>query len=269
LNDNLEEILARPRMISYAQNLEDVILQRALRNISNGFYIDVGAGDPISDSVTKHFYDTGWSGINLEPHPTCFQTLQSQRPRDSNLELIASNHEGTEDFYFFEHSGYSTSDAEIAEAHIHDGHVFRLEKIQSTTLNKIFKDMVNKREVHFLKIDVEGNERKVLEGIDFKKNRPWILVLEATFPNSQVDNFQDWEHLVVNFSYELIYRDGLNRFYLAKEHQSLKPTFEYPPNVFDNYEQFYGHRQNELDRLRRENTELRDQLNRNHEKTSK
>ena len=55
--------------ISYAQNLEDVLLWRALGHIKNGFYIDVGANHPEWDSVTKHFYDLGWRGVNIEPMP--------------------------------------------------------------------------------------------------------------------------------------------------------------------------------------------------------
>ena len=56
-------------MISYAQNFEDVILWRALRDVPNGFYIDIGAGHPVADSVTMHFYEHGWRGINVEPDP--------------------------------------------------------------------------------------------------------------------------------------------------------------------------------------------------------
>ncbi len=33
--------------ISHAQNFEDVILWRALKHVQNGFYIDVGAQDPV------------------------------------------------------------------------------------------------------------------------------------------------------------------------------------------------------------------------------
>ena len=44
------------RFISYAQNYEDVMLARALRGVEKGFYIDVGAQDPVNDSVTKSLY---------------------------------------------------------------------------------------------------------------------------------------------------------------------------------------------------------------------
>ena len=43
-------------VVSYAQNFEDVILLRALRQVERGFYIDIGAQDPVHYSVTKMFY---------------------------------------------------------------------------------------------------------------------------------------------------------------------------------------------------------------------
>jgi hypothetical protein len=54
-------------MTSYAQNHEDVLLERCFRNQVEGFYIDVGAWDPVIDSVTQWFYLRGWRGINVEP----------------------------------------------------------------------------------------------------------------------------------------------------------------------------------------------------------
>jgi hypothetical protein len=33
----------------------------------------------------------------------------------------------------------------------------------------------------------------------------------------------------------MAYADGLNRYYIAKEHQDLLDAFKYPPNVFDNF----------------------------------
>ena len=32
--------------ISFAQNLEDVVLYRALSDVTHGFYVDVGANSP-------------------------------------------------------------------------------------------------------------------------------------------------------------------------------------------------------------------------------
>ena len=74
-----------PSIISYAQNGEDIILNRVFMGEKNGFYIDVGAGKPNDDSVTKVFYDLGWRGINIEPHPENFHLLDKERKRDINL----------------------------------------------------------------------------------------------------------------------------------------------------------------------------------------
>lgn len=52
-----------PPMLSYAQNAEDVVLRRAFVAVDIGFYFDVGAGHPVEDSVTHHFYERGWRGI--------------------------------------------------------------------------------------------------------------------------------------------------------------------------------------------------------------
>ena len=49
-------------MISYAQNFEDVILNRLFKGKANGFYIDVGAWHPVDHSVTKHFTIRGGQG---------------------------------------------------------------------------------------------------------------------------------------------------------------------------------------------------------------
>ena len=56
-------------LTSYAQNFEDVILWRALKDVDRGFYVDIGAQDPITDSVSLCFYEAGWRGVHVEPSP--------------------------------------------------------------------------------------------------------------------------------------------------------------------------------------------------------
>jgi hypothetical protein len=87
---------------SYAQNFEDVLLNRVLGDVDAGHYIDVGAADPVLDSVTKAFYDLGWSGINIDPLATNVARLSEQRPRDINLQLAAGAQEGKTTFHVVE-----------------------------------------------------------------------------------------------------------------------------------------------------------------------
>ena len=79
----------------------------------NGFYIDVGANDPTLESVTKAFYERGWSGINIEPSPKYYARLCAERARDINLPMAVSDREGELIFYDASESGRSTASTVI------------------------------------------------------------------------------------------------------------------------------------------------------------
>lgn len=222
--------------ISHAQNYEDVLLWRALKHVDYGFYIDVGAWSPDLDSVTRSFYEAGWSGINIEPNPVFHQQLLLRRPRDINLGLAIGESEDTLSINIVGESGMSTFDEETAQKHLHAGWHLESVEVEVTTLQKIWALHVpTGREVHFLKVDVEGLEQAVLKGNDWARNRPWITVVEATRPMSQVECHDNWEPILLEAEYMFAYADGLNRYYIAREHPELLPSFKYPPNLFDDF----------------------------------
>ncbi|WEN14950.1 FkbM family methyltransferase [Rhodanobacter sp. AS-Z3] len=218
--------------VSYAQNYEDVMVARALRGIRHGFYIDVGAQDPVDDSVTKAFYEMGWRGINIEPVTHWFQRLVVDRPHDINLQLAVSDRPGRLHLFEVIDSGLSTTDPEFARRHVQAGHQIRESDVECVTLDNICKTC-RVTEVHFLKIDCEGGEAATLRGFSLEELRPWIILLEATEPNSQKPAYMEWEPLLTGRGYHFVYEDGLNRFYVADEHVELDEAFSYPPNVFD------------------------------------
>lgn len=230
-------------MISYAQNFEDVMLNRIFRDIKQGFYIDVGANDPIIDSVTKHFYDNGWTGINIEPVAEHFQALQMQRPNDINLQIAISLEEGKLEFWESEVRGWSTASPESIALHEKQNEKGIIKKVESSTLTKICEQYA-KDDIHFLKVDVEGFEKSVIESNDWSRFRPWVVVVEATLPNSQIESFAEWETILLEADYQFAYADGLNRFYLAKEHSNLFERLKYPPNVFDQFSMYSLHVKN-------------------------
>ncbi len=220
--------------ISYAQNYEDVMIARALRGVRKGFYIDVGAQDPVEYSVTKAFYEKGWRGINVEPSEYWFTKLERQRPHDINLQVAASDKNGKQHFYNIRDTGLSTTNADYARRHSDAGFVVDEQEITCTTLDDICaENKVDK--VHFLKIDCEGAEKSVLEGISLERVRPWIILVESTEPLSETPNFEQWESLLTGRGYHFVYEDGLNRFYVSDEKRDLDKAFSRPPNVFDDF----------------------------------
>lgn len=220
--------------ISYAQNFEDVMLWRALKDVDQGFYIDVGANDPTTDSVTKAFYERGWHGINVEPLTSHYQDLLADRSRDINLCCAAGETRGEIEVFECDIRGWATAAQSVVDKHVQRGHEGVYHRVPLRTLADICQEYVTS-DIHFLKIDVEGLEKQVIRGGDFHKFRPWIVVIEATKPNSTEEVHEQWEDLLLAANYQLAYADGLNRFYVAAEHPELLQSLQYPPNVFDGF----------------------------------
>ncbi len=233
----IEPVQARVETVSYAQNCEDIMLLRALGDVdpSTGFYVDVGAQDPVVDSVTKAFYERGWHGINIDPVQHWYQRLVADRPRDINLNVAASSSNGHVRFYEVEDTGLSTVKEELAHDAVSRGYKVREEEVVTRRLDSILT-MFDPEQIHFLKVDVEGAERDVLEGIDLTVTRPWIILVEAMapadHPSDMVPSHEEWEYLLTETGYEYVYFDGLNRFYVAEEHGSCADAFQFPPSYW-------------------------------------
>jgi FkbM family methyltransferase len=223
--------------VSYAQNHEDVVLARALHpDRESGFWIDVGAGDPVSDSVTAAFSERGWHGVNIEPLAREFKALCAQRPSDINLCVAVGATSGTATLFEGpDHDrGGSTLRPDIVASHGPDAANFTTVDVPVQTLAELVAEHVHEP-VDFLKIDVEGYEYDVIAGADFSEFRPRVLVVEATFPNTTKPSHESWEPLVLEAGYRFAMFDGLNRFYANADEPDLFEALSIPANVLDDY----------------------------------
>ncbi|HLI57171.1 MAG TPA: FkbM family methyltransferase [Actinomycetota bacterium] len=233
-------------MVSYAQNHEDVLLDRAFARGRPGFYIDVGANDPVTYSVTKHFYDLGWHGINVEPSERHFAALEAARPRDVNCNVALAAEPGELVFHEFppEFSGLSTLSAEDAERHRQAGLLAVERRVPAMTLAQLCQQHVT-GPIDFLSVDVEGFERDVLAGGDWSRWRPRVVVVEATEPAGPdaagdpprllIPTHATWEPILRAAGYRFATFDGLNRYYVAEEEADLARALAVPVNVADGY----------------------------------
>lgn len=207
---------------SYAQHGEDIILYCALKDVEKGFYIDVGANDPVVLSVTKAFYDRGWHGINIEPLNDVYAKLQAERPRDINLCIGCGEEHGILDLYECD----MLSTFSVAEATRQKLPENKKKSHPIWTLSEVYENYCPQSTVHFCKVDVEGYEREVLLGVkDWRKFRPWIFVMEATLPRTRTTCHEQWEQILLDNDYIFAFKYGINRYYVAAEKEYLVDNF--------------------------------------------
>ena len=216
-----------PEMISYAQNFEDVTLRRGLQDINRGFYVDIGAGHPTHESVTRWFYDQGWSGINIEPNPSFHKLLLSERPRDLNLRTAVASKPGRAPFHIIGDTGLSTLLHDVAEQHINNGFgAAATIEVDVTPLDDLLAAHSPLPPIDFLKIDAEGSEAAIIESALFSSYRPRIILVEVT-------NAEIYGPVLCAKDYHFVWYDGLNVFYVRDEDKWRADLIARPPNVWD------------------------------------
>jgi FkbM family methyltransferase len=224
-----------PERVSFAQNGEDIRLLRVLGCVTNGFFVDVGAADPVIGSVTNLFMVRGWHGINVEPGPL-FDKLETHRADDVNLNCVVGREHATVPFHItYPDTGLSTTDLAFHDRSM-DG-IQRYETVQreQRPLSDILLCHAAEREIHFLKVDTEGSEAEVLASNDWTRFRPWIVVVESIASWSREATHEAWEPDLLDAGYIPAGFDGINRFYVAAEHSEYAEALAYPLSALDQY----------------------------------
>ena len=205
---------------SYSQFYEDLILYSIFYDINNGFYIDIGANDPNHISVTKAFYMIGWNGINIEPLPDKFKQLETNRKKDINLNIAVGASKGNASLYI-----RGTGSSIVNKYSGKSNHTM---SIYIDTMANVCKNYIPiKKTIHFCKIDVEGWEKNVLLGYDFKIYRPKVFCIESTYPGTKKPSHYLWENILLKNDYSFVYQYKINRYYIDNRFPELRERFSY------------------------------------------
>lgn len=194
----------------YGQLAEDLIIDELLDHPAKGFYIDIGANDPENLSNTKRFYDRGWNGINIEPHPDLYEKLQAARLRDDNLNIGIGTSNRPVKFYI--------RDPDYSSSFVNCTSLLHLIRNRNTRIIRTLKipvlplsSLTVPKKIDFINIDVEGNEMDVLRSNDWNKIAPDLFVIELNQSEKEITEYLSEK------GYGLIYKNILNGFFLKEQ----------------------------------------------------
>ena len=157
-----------------------------------GFFVELGANDGISQSNTKHLeMFHGWRGVLIEPYPGNYRKLSRTRSSSSHFVNAACvSFEFPKDEMELTYSDLMTvpmegaSDVADRKRHAESGKKWLRGRdtvktflAKARTLTSILIEAKAPKVIDLLSLDVEGGEIEVLKGVDHATYRfKWILV---------------------------------------------------------------------------------------------
>lgn len=164
----------------YAQEGEDIIIERMLGSKKSGFYIDIGAHHPYRFSNTYYFYKKGWSGINIEPNPELFKYFKQSRKRDINLNIGLSSKPQELKYYYFDEPAMNTFSSTAIDHIRASGHrLLHTAMIPTTTLTLALQPYTLPAEIDFMTIDAEGLDYDIIQSNDWSRINPKLILIET------------------------------------------------------------------------------------------
>jgi len=188
---------------------EDIFINRILKNINQGKYVDVGCYHPYKGSLTFELYKRGWNGVNIDVSKTSIDLFNMSRKKDINLNLAISNFDG-ETFY------YENSPINQQNSLIQMNKLQKKIKIKCLTLDTVLNNK-NLDEFDYLNIDVEGSELEVIKGFNLKRFNPKLITIENN--DLTIDEYLKSEvcKILIENDYILVNKIGVTNFFMPSK----------------------------------------------------
>ena len=200
---------------SYSQFNDDIFIKKFFQN-KIGTYVDIGCHHPFKLNNTYLLYKKRWNGLNIDLMKINIDLFNIWRPRDKNICAAISSKNKTSSVYIPNNNILST-EISIVESYAnmikeHFKNSFIKKKIKVFTFENIIKNHKIKLEkFDFLKIDIEGEDYKVLKNINLKKYNPELICIEDRIEKNENKNKID--KYLRSIKYKLIFRSPVNLFY--------------------------------------------------------
>jgi FkbM family methyltransferase len=174
-------------------------------NKPDGYYVDVGANEPVKESQTYHLEKLGWEGLLIEALPYYANLLRKKRNGKVIQCAVSSPKNQNKKLKFIVAGGHSTlNENPIALGDFSN----KTTTVICRTLDTILKDNKASTNFEFISIDIEGHELEMFKGFNLKKWKPKLVLLEDHVTNHKKHEFMK------NNGYQVILRTGLNSWYV-------------------------------------------------------
>jgi FkbM family methyltransferase len=176
---------------SHSQFGEDMLLRSIFGNKRMGFYVDIGAHHPVYYSNTYHFYQRGWSGLNIDAAPGSMALFKFMRKKDINIETCIGPKSNEEvKFFIFDKPALNTFDPKMAELAKSGSKLLQTCQLKTKTLEQCLDEYIPlNKEIDFLSIDVEGLDEIILRSNNWIKFSPKVIIFESH--GLSLENFQN------------------------------------------------------------------------------
>jgi FkbM family methyltransferase len=174
--------------------LDRIIYETFFQNKRNGFFVECGAFDGLTECTCKFFEETmGWTGLNIEPTPYAFNKLKQNRPNCINENYALSSATGKAIFTNAIHPshGLHFGNGSLSHSENHKNELINTGcSFETFEVNKIiFIDLYNKYslpDIDLFVLDVEGHEADALKGILLLPQHalPKVFCIENSITNS-------------------------------------------------------------------------------------
>ncbi len=199
----------------YAQFGEDcVLLSWFSKQRQENFFVDVGCYHPTKGSNTYALYRRGWRGINIDLDPEKISAFNLRRPGDVNIVAAVSDRRETLKVYSDKwFSMRATLDPAIGNSSgFSEG-----SQVETRTLTEIIESTRYRgRRIDLLSVDVEGLDLRVLNGLDFARYAPQVILVESHLLTIEAVLASDLHASLATRGYSLANWVGLTLFYRIK-----------------------------------------------------
>ena len=189
---------------SYSQFGEDVLVLEYFHGKREGFFIEIGANDPVKFSQTWLLEQSGWRGALVEPLAAKCDRLRAGRPASRVFQVgvgapedrgQTTLHVSADDMF----SSLLTGRSGPKETGV--------ETVNIVTMDDLLGEL-GWPELDFVSIDVEGLELRVMSGFNLERARPRLLLVEDHLKSLRLHR-----HLCRR-GYRLVKRTGCNNWYV-------------------------------------------------------